>query len=82
MEPSAGSDSARETEDNQKEAPAEIGVTLPADWGRPQEGVDEDDPEEAEKLAELSNPTKRVLGPALPPQILLDQAAEVAEAVS
>ena len=44
--------------------------------------MDEEDSEEAEKLAELSNPTRRVLGPALPPQVLLDQAAEVAEAVS
>lgn len=54
---------------------------MPENWDRPKEGLDEHDSEEEEKLAELSNPTKRVLGPALPPQVLLDQAAEVAEAV-
>ena len=64
------------------EAVEEIGAALPESWGEPQEGVDADDSEADEKLAELSNPTKRMLGPALPPQVLLDQAAEVAEAVS
>ena len=73
---------ARHAGDSQEESAAEIGVALPENWGQQQEGVDEEDSEEAEKLAELSNPTRRVLGPALPPQVLLDQAAEVAEAVS
>lgn len=80
-EDSADLSPARVAEDSSQEAPAEIGVSLPDNWGQQQEGVDEEDPEEADKLAELANPTKRVLGPALPPQVLLDQAAEVAETV-
>lgn len=81
--PQAVAGAPADTAETPPESIPEIGVALPEDWRQePSEGLDEHDSEESEKLAELANPSKRVLGPALPPQILLDQAAEVAEAVS
>ena len=65
------------------EAPTEIGPAMPeGGWKSSvkQEEVDVSDGDV--KIEEEAKASRRVLGPALPPQVLLDQAAEVAEAVS